>query len=478
MQERRLPIIIQGGMGAAVSDWRLAKAVSSFGQLGVVSGTAIDLVLTRRLQRGDYGGHCRRALEAFPFGEIAERILNTYYVIGGIAENQPFKSVPMHTYEGSRRAHELAVAANFVEVYLAREGHENAVGVNYLEKIQLPHLPSLYGAMLAGVDYVIMGAGIPLEIPGVLDALSEHRPASYPLRVTGAKHGETFRLHFDPRTIFDGELPRLKRPKFLPIVASDTLAVMLTRKANGRIDGFVIEGPTAGGHNAPPRGALKLTDDGQPIYGERDVVNLANMRELGLPFWLAGSFGTPVKLQEAFNLGAAGIQVGTPFALCTESGLAAGLRRALMAKAVEGAARVFTDPSASPAGFPFKVAQLEDTLSENEVYESRERLCDLGYLREAYRKDDGHVGFRCPGEPAAAYIKKGGKPEDAVGKKCLCNGLAANVGLGQCRGNGSYERPLITLGDDYVNAARFCPNGSLEFSAADVLEKLLCTVRY
>jgi nitronate monooxygenase len=32
-----LPIIIQGGMGAGVSDWRLARAVSITGQLGVVT---------------------------------------------------------------------------------------------------------------------------------------------------------------------------------------------------------------------------------------------------------------------------------------------------------------------------------------------------------------------------------------------------------------------------------------------------------
>ena len=44
--------IIQGGMGAAVSSWRLAKAVSRRGQLGVVSGVALDLILARRLQDG------------------------------------------------------------------------------------------------------------------------------------------------------------------------------------------------------------------------------------------------------------------------------------------------------------------------------------------------------------------------------------------------------------------------------------------
>ena len=57
-----VPVIIQGGMGVGVSNWRLANAVSSRGQLGVVSGTALDVVLARRLQDGDPGGHMRRAL--------------------------------------------------------------------------------------------------------------------------------------------------------------------------------------------------------------------------------------------------------------------------------------------------------------------------------------------------------------------------------------------------------------------------------
>ena len=49
--------IIQGGMGVAISGWRLAAAVGCLpGCLGVVSGTAIDTVLARRLQDGDPGG--------------------------------------------------------------------------------------------------------------------------------------------------------------------------------------------------------------------------------------------------------------------------------------------------------------------------------------------------------------------------------------------------------------------------------------
>src|SRR4051794_25688325 len=54
------PRIIQGGMGVAVSGWRLAREVSRLGQLGVVSGTALAVVLSRRLQLGDPGGELRR----------------------------------------------------------------------------------------------------------------------------------------------------------------------------------------------------------------------------------------------------------------------------------------------------------------------------------------------------------------------------------------------------------------------------------
>jgi NAD(P)H-dependent flavin oxidoreductase YrpB (nitropropane dioxygenase family) len=62
----RPPVIIQGGMGVGVSGWRLAQAVAATGQLGVVSGVALDAVLARRLQRGDPDGQVRRALACFP----------------------------------------------------------------------------------------------------------------------------------------------------------------------------------------------------------------------------------------------------------------------------------------------------------------------------------------------------------------------------------------------------------------------------
>ena len=71
-----IPVIIQGGMGAGVSNWRLARAVSWLGQLGVVAGTALDQILSRRLQDGDQEGHIRRALASFPFPKIAQKIID------------------------------------------------------------------------------------------------------------------------------------------------------------------------------------------------------------------------------------------------------------------------------------------------------------------------------------------------------------------------------------------------------------------
>jgi nitronate monooxygenase len=248
---------------------------------------------------------------------------------------------------------------------------------------------------------------------------------------------------------------------------------MLLRKAGGSVEGFVIEGPLAGGHNAPPRGQLHLTPDGQPIYGPRDVVNLEAMRKVGMPFWLGGACGSPEGLRAALAEGAAGVQVGTAFALCVESGLTSEVRLALIRKALEGEGRAFTDPVASPTGFPFKVAQLEGTLSEASVYEQRRRICEMGFLREAYRKDDGSVGFRCAAEPVSVYLAKGGKVEDTVGRKCICNGLFANIGLGQRLPGGGIEPCILTLGDDFANIGRFCTPEHPDYTAADVVRHLL-----
>lgn len=469
------PKIIQGGMGVAVSNWNLARSVSRMGQLGVVSAALIAIVLARRLQAGDPSGDMCRALAAFPDQVRVERVLKTYYRPTGENATPPARAAlgAMPTIKPSAALTDLMVLSGFVEVWLAKEKHDGVVGINLLEKMQLSTLGPLYGAMLAGVDYVLMGAGIPKAIPGVLDAFAAGKPGELKVDIEGAKPGEEHITRLDPAEFWAGEAPTLKRPKFLAIVSSATLALNLARKSSGRVDGFVVETDTAGGHNAPPRGPMQLTPEGEPIYGPRDVADLAKFRELGLPFWMAGSYGKPGRLAEAMAAGASGIQVGTAFAFCEESGITPELKRQVCERAKAEKIKVFTDPLASPTGFPFKVLQQAGTLSDAEVYAQRPRICDLGHLRIPYRKDDGSVGYRCPSEPVDDWIAKGGAAKDCEGRKCLCNGLAATVGLpGFQEADGPRELPLITAGDDVAGIARFMPEGSSSYTAADVIRVL------
>jgi nitronate monooxygenase len=469
----QFPRIIQGGMGVGVSNWRLANAVARLGQLGVVSGTALDSLFVRRLADGDKDGCLRRGLDAFPFPDMAKRIWQDYFVAGGKPSGTPYPTTPMHQRIEPRKLIELCMVSNFVEVFLAREGHVNKVGVNFLEKVQLPHLASIYGAMLAGVGYVLMGAGIPLHIPGVLDAYAAQRPAEYKLAVTGATAEMDTMMRFDPADYAEGPLPVLERPRFLAIVSSNTLATTMLRRASGKVDGLVIESPTAGGHNAPPRGKLQLTESGEPIYGVRDQVNIAELRALGVPFWMAGGYGSAEKLREAVEQGAAGVQVGTAFAFSEESGMRHDLKKMLIGQAVAGTGQVFTDPLASPTGFPFKVAQLNGTSSDAGVYQARKRVCDLGYLRDPYATPDGKIGYRCASEPVATYVAKGGKIEDTVGRKCLCNALLANIGHAQTRKDAAAEPALVTVGDDLNSIVQFMEPGQTAYSAEHVVRTLL-----
>ena len=360
--------------------------------------------------------------------------------------------------------------------------------------------------MLAGVDYVIMGAGIPVKIPAILDALSQHQECEFPIDVAGLD--DTMATKFSPDAFWKaaGGQPvttHIKRPAFLPIVSSVVLAQSLLKKAEGAgpnrgIDGFVLELPTAGGHNAPPRGfrydpvakshAVDLNDQGEPMYGPKDDVDLEKFQKVtrGLPFWLAGSYARPDKLCGILELGGAGVQAGTLFALAQESGMDDVVRQRILCAIAEKDLTVYTDPVASPTGYPFKVLELPGTLAEDATYQARPRACNLGYLRTAFfNPETKKIGYRCPAEPVKDWVKKGGPIEATVGRKCLCNALCANIGSPQVQmvrnhETGSkepyVENILVTIGDD-VNLVRRLmqqdkATGKWSYSAADVVEYL------
>jgi NAD(P)H-dependent flavin oxidoreductase YrpB (nitropropane dioxygenase family) len=465
------PVLISGGMGIWVSNWRMSRILSLLGGMGIVSGTALEVVYVRLLQQGDKGGHVRRAFEELGARVPAlagplRRIVGEYFIDGGKAATAPYKSAPaagldrcggrgnISLWEPGRDYQALTIAASFAEVWLAKEGHDGLIGINYLRKAERPLLWGLYGAILAGVDYVAIGAGSPAEIPALLDKLSRHEDAELHMRVYGTTSSDgEFALHISPRAL-RGEAAPISKPKFLAIVSSYALASLLAENPQTRPHGFIIEGALAGGHNAPPS---KKTFDtsGRPtvVYTREDDIDIAAIAGLGLPFWLAGAFGSPQGLKQALEMGAAGVQFGTVAALSAQSGLTEGIRTAALELLGAGLLKVRTDALASPSGFPFKIAQLAGTLSEKAVYEARRRRCDVGYLQTAYLTPRGGIGFRCPAEDINAFTCKGGKLCNTKGRVCICSGLLAAAGLGQYWPDTAAEPPLVTLGEN-LNAAR------------------------
>lgn len=462
--------VIQGGMGIYISTPFLANITARHPDvLGTVSCTGAERILAHLLQLGDVDGHYRRALSHFPFPEIAERILAKHFVEGGKPADENFHQVPMWSFTPRRDLIELAIAASFTFVWLAKEGHDNPISVNYLEKIQIPHVFHLTGAMLAGVDYVTMGAGITLQIPGVLDAIAQGGSPSYRVYVENSTKG-TETVSFNPREFLGEKFPReLKRSGFLPIVSTDVLAkLMVTKLPAGSIQGFVIELPTAGGHNAPPRKKGVFDQTGQPVYGEKDEVAFNVLRDLGIPFWIGGSLASPEGIVKAQALGAVGIQAGSIFALSEDSGMDSARRAEMRRLGFRSQLGVRTDPTASPTGFPFKVPQLAGTISEQSAYDARVRNCSRMALQFPYQRADGKVGFRCAAEPVEDYLRKGGKFEDTVNARCLCNGLFSAAGIGDPR-----ELSIFTMGDGVSFLRQLMQDEHSSYRATDAIAYLL-----
>lgn len=437
-----LPSIIMGGMAVNISVPSLVNTVCQYKDCrGTVTGTGAYIVLARILQRGDPGGHYRRALESFPYPAVAQQVLHAYYVPNGIPTGKPYQQVRPVTLYPSPLTIALIVCANYALVWLAKEGHDHEVSINYLEKVQLLHLHSIYGAMLADVSYVTMGAGIPLQIPDVLDRFSLGQAAEYRVEVSG---GSPVTMRFDPGEYFGPPARQLRRPGFVPIVSSNLLADVLAQKlGRERIQEIVYEWSTAGGHNAPPRGRLTLNALNEPVYGPRDRLDHQRLTDLGIPWYEAGSRASPQALARARAAGASGIQVGSIMALSNGSGMDPVIRQTIIRLAFRGELRIFTSASYSPTGYPLKVALLQGSVSDYGVYRGRPRICNKHGLRTPYRLEDGTIVYRCPAEGLEDWERKGGAHGDAVDARCLCNGLFSTGELGD-----DGEPPIVTLGDD------------------------------
>jgi NAD(P)H-dependent flavin oxidoreductase YrpB (nitropropane dioxygenase family) len=512
MHELNQVRLIQGGMGVYVSNWRLARAVALARpglSAGTVSGTALDVVYARLLQLGDPGGNIAQAFAALDesFGTtLGQRIYARYFIEGGKAPTERFAPTPRPLARDEHgtamplipRASseplalgldtegiELLIAAGFAEVWLAKQGHDGKILINFLNKIELPLIYTLYGAMLAGVDGVIVGAGNPDGLAGICSRLARHEAVSRKLTVLYQEAGDEFQVAFDPHTVCEGIFATrpLRRPDFLAIVSQLELAQALDASHDGAPDGFIIENYTAGGHNANPSGPLQRDERGQPIYSTRDNPDLAAIAALGRPFWLAGGYGSAEGLWRARDMGAHGVQVGSAFAMAEESGLRADYKAALLAALRDGASDVELIQTTlySPTGFSFKVVQLSGTLADPEVYAKRRRVCDIGLLQQpgiGKPDNDGERRLfqRCPASPIAGYVQRRGLERNTEERRCLCNGLLACVGLGQTweeDGVRVEEPAIITLGSSLAGVRRLSRQGQHPYQAHDVVADIL-----
>lgn len=456
--------LIQGGMGLNISGHTLTRRVSAHSSnqaLGTVSVTGIERTLAWGLQLGDREGVLEEAFSHFPLPKLARRVWQKYF---NKAPNKgkALCSVPRWTLSCDRELEELTILAGFCEVFIAKRHNTLPIAVNYLYKVQMPMMATLFGAMLAGVDMVVIGAGIPKDVPHILDRLALCQDVE--LNVAAHSHSaqDTFIKAFKPSQYLEGQRLELSRPAFVAIVSLHTLAEYLVLKQSVPPDGLIIEHHSAGGHNAPPRDSSG--------YSQRDEPDLQRIANLGVPVWLAGSRGTPSSIIEAQNMGFVGVQVGTPFALCRESGMTSSLKMKAKEMAVEGTLCVET-MALSPTRFPFKVANIPGTVYDQGVYDVRPRICEMGALVEPIADAHGNVHYLCSAEPVDSYVAKGGNREDTIGKSCLCCNLFATAGLAQCYKE-VVEPPIVTLGD-ISQLPDIISRYGLDYSAHDVCDFLL-----
>ena len=434
-----MPELIQAGMGAYISSAHLANCTSRLGALGVVSGVGLRQIVITQIRQGDTD-----ALEiasTFPIRSYFDELLR--FVPGG---EKADRAIPIDVTdpEKSRIPRQLSAICAYIEVMRARRGHNGLVGINVMWKLAVTALPTIYGAMLAGVDALLCGAGVPMELPDILAKLRAGENLEYrPLTGTGTNAA----LEVEADGVAD-LLSAQSEPWMMPILSNFAFCTRLLdtwkTKYNTEPAAFILENHTAGGHNAPPRNHESFSE-ADDLTGYFDKV-----MKLGWPVYVAGAFpegGTAADLKFWQERGAAGIQVGSRFALCSDSGMRPDLRDRVIAANRDGSLAVGTDMRMSPTGYPMKFAALAGTLSDPEVKATQRHVCNLGYLVKSSVQilPDGkeRETYVCPAMPADQFQKQGGGDgSEQEGKICLCNALLATAGF-----NSPEEPALVTLGE-------------------------------
>ena len=453
-----MPRLIQAGMGIHISGAKLANATSRLGALGVVSGAGLRHIVVEEIRRGDE--QAIALAKTFPFTRYVDELLA--FAPAGTRHDAPVP-VDNPNVDVGDLPRRLSTISSYIEVRRAQSGHRGKVGINVMWKAALTALPTIYGAMLAGVDVLLCGAGVPMELPDIVRRLRDGQDLAYaPLSGTGTN--AILRLQGDAAAEVLGTF---EPPKLIPILSNYAFARRVLDVWNREYDGarpfaFVLENHRAGGHNAPPRNkeSFTATDELESYFDK--------VLALGIPIYVAGDFpagGKRGDFEYWRNRGAYGLQIGSRFALCRESGMREDLRHRVLEGNRDGAQKVQTSAHFSPTGYPIKYVPLSGTLSDDVVYQSRERVCNRLYLTQSHfeTQPDGSVreSYICPAMPVKAYLKNGGEESETEGRVCLCNALFSAAGIYD-----DIEAPIVTLGESGERIVR-------DLSARQVIEEVL-----
>ena len=247
----RLPIV-QGGMGVGISAHRLAGTVAALGGVGTIS--SVDL----RRHHPD----------------LMERTKD----LAAGAEATAAAKLAINAANLEALAREIAAAREL-------SGGRGLLAINVMRAVS-EYGPSVTRALECGIDAVVVGAGLPLDLPDL--------------------------AHDHPKALL------------LPILSDARGVQLLVRKWERKKrlpDAIVIEHPRlAGGH----LGAAKIADLDDPRFEFKNVIpqSLAFLRAAGIereiPLIAAGGIRGYADIARVQALGAAAVQIGTPFAVTLE----------------------------------------------------------------------------------------------------------------------------------------------------------------
>ena len=342
-------------MGVGVSLHPLASAVAQAGGLGIISSACLDKLVARR----------------------TGKTINSY-------------------------------EAAYDEISLAKASGGFA-GINIMCALARDYEASVRGALDAGADAIISGAGLPMSLPSI-------QPA--------------------------------KDTALIPIVSSARALDLICKKwekQGCRPDAVVLEGPLAGGHLGFKMDQIEL--ESNKLENLLPPVKDMAIKYGNFPVIVAGGIYTHEDIVRFLRMGADGVQMGTRFLATEESSASAAYKKAVV-DSTEEDILVAHDPG-SPCGLPFRVIK-QSPMYVSALKKLRKPKCDKGYV---LLKDAEGKFTKCPAKQSNEHWF------------CICNGLLSSAGY-----NTDKEEALYTVG---TNADRIDKIVSVQTLMEELTGKVL-----